>query len=71
MWVAVAALIFFLFIALLSGTITKPTTDDILLLVSSAGLLLFSYVRMKERRAEKKAPDKSVENKQQRRPTPE
>ncbi len=59
MLVAVVALLFFLLIALLSGTITLPTKDEILLLISSFGLLIFSWIRMRERRAEQMSPKES------------
>lgn len=50
---SISALIFFLIIALLFGKITQPTKDELLLLVSSSGLLVFSYIYVKHNKPKK------------------
>lgn len=50
---AVVALLIFIGIGLISGTITMPTQDEIVLLGLSLVLLIVSYIKSREKIAKK------------------
>jgi uncharacterized membrane protein len=49
---AVVALLIFILVGLVSGTITMPTQEELILLGSSVVLLIFSYLKSRERISE-------------------
>jgi hypothetical protein len=55
---AVVALLIFIAVGLISGTITKPTQDEIILLGSSLVLLIFSYLKSRDKLEEKDSVEK-------------
>ena len=54
MLAAAVALLIFIVVGFVSGTITMPTQDELILLGSSVVLLIFSYLKSRERLAEEK-----------------
>lgn len=50
---ALAALLILLLIAVLTGTLKFPTQDELILLLSSSVILVFAWIRSREKRAEK------------------
>ena len=51
MRVAIVALLIFLFIAVISGTLTFPTHDELILIISSASVLVISWIYSREKRS--------------------
>jgi hypothetical protein len=60
---AAVALLIFIAIGFISGTITMPTQDEIILLGSSVVLLIFSYLKSRERLSEGKDSGNKKERK--------
>ena len=54
MLAAAVALLIFIIVGFVSGTITMPNQDELILLGSSVVLLIFSYLKSRERLAEEK-----------------
>ena len=52
MLAALIGLLIFLFVATISGTLAMPSQDELLLLLSSAGFLVFTFLYTRERRKE-------------------
>lgn len=50
---ALAALIIFLFMAIITGTLAFPTHDELILVISSASLLVISWIYSREKKAVK------------------
>ncbi len=58
MLAALIGFLIFLFVALLFGTITPPTKDELLLLLSSFSFLVITWLYTRERRGEQKEEEK-------------
>ena len=63
MRVAIAATIFFIIVVIISGTLTLPTQDDLILIFSSLCLLVMSWIYMKEKKSKKEGSKKIVNDK--------
>ena len=50
---ALAALIIFLFMAIITGTLAFPTHDELILVISSASLLVISWIYSREKKSVK------------------
>ena len=50
---AIAATLFFIVIAIISGTLTFPSQEDLILILSSMILLIVSWFYVKEKRSDK------------------
>jgi len=48
---ALAALLIFLFVAVITGTLAFPTHDELILVISSASLLAISWLYSRERKS--------------------
>ena len=57
MRIAIVAFLFFILIALLSGTVTFPTRDEFILVFASVSLLFVSWLYKREERALKEKKD--------------
>ena len=57
MRIAIVAFLFFIVIALLSGTVTFPTRDEFILVFASLSLLIVSWLYKREERALKEKKD--------------
>jgi len=58
MRMAIVAFLFFIVIALLSGTITFPTRDEFVLVFASISLLVVSWLYKREEQANKEKKEK-------------
>lgn len=58
---AAVALLIFILVSLVSGTITMPTQDEVILLGSSVVLLIFSYLKSRERLSDGEEQEKEGE----------
>lgn len=63
MRVAIAATIFFIIVVIISGTLTLPTQDDLILIFSSLCLLVMSWIYTKEKKSKKEGNKKIVNDK--------
>jgi len=50
---ALAALIIFLFMAIITGSLAFPTHDELILVISSASLLVISWIYSREKKSVK------------------
>jgi hypothetical protein len=50
MKIALIAFLFFIFIALISGTVKMPTGDDITLIIASLSLFVVAWLKKQEKK---------------------
>ena len=58
MRIAIIAFLFFIVIALISGTVTFPTRDELVLVFASISLLIVSWLYKREEQTHKEKIDK-------------